>query len=87
VPPVAPRGLRLALVLAAFAVLVVAAPARADGDPASDVLYFGTVFLPYSVPVGKIERQRLESVVAAARRAGFPIKVALIAKPDDLGGP
>jgi hypothetical protein len=76
-------GLLFALVLALAA--VVQGIARADGDPASDFLYFGTAFFPYSSPVGKVEQGRLNGVVAAARRAGYPIKVAVIAQKSDLG--
>jgi hypothetical protein len=74
-------GLLAALVL----VLSLPSAAHADGDPASDVLYFGTVFFPYSTPVGQVERDRLKEVVDKARRAGYPIKVAVIAGKPDLG--
>ena len=57
--------------------------ARADGDPASDVLLGQDVFLPYS-PVSPAVQQRLYAV-AAARRAGYPIKIALIGAATDLG--
>ncbi len=58
--------------------------ARADGDPASDVLLGQDVFLPYS-PVSPAVQQHLYTVTAAARRAGYPLKVALISATTDLG--
>lgn len=58
--------------------------ARADGDPASDVLYFQDVFLPYVKPSADAAKQ-LASTVAAANKAGFRIKVAVIASEQDLG--
>jgi hypothetical protein len=74
--------------LAALAVVVtlIAAPAAvlADGDPASDVLLGQDVFLPYS-PVSPGAQRQLYGVTAAARHAGYPLKVALIAARSDLG--
>lgn len=62
-----------------------AANAAADGDPASDVLLGESVFYPYSPPVSASLQRTLNGVAAAAKSAGFPIKVALIASPVDLG--
>ena len=61
------------------------ASARADGDPASDTLIAQSVFYPYSTSVPAVARRSLASAVAAAARAGAPVKVALIAHPSDLG--
>jgi hypothetical protein len=63
---------------------VVPGSARGDGDPASDVLLGQDVFLPYS-PVSPAVQQRLYAVTAAARRSGYPLKVALISATTDLG--
>lgn len=63
----------------------VAPQARADGDPASDVLYSTRVFYSWDKPPSASAQQRLNGVVAAATRAGYPIRVALIASPGDLG--
>jgi hypothetical protein len=73
--------------LAAAVLLVTLAPAsaRADGDPASDVLLGQNVFYPYSPAVSSGLQKTLNAETAAARRAHFPIKVALIASPVDLG--
>jgi len=75
-----------AVALAALAVtLAFAGPVLADGDPASDVLLGENVFYPYSPPVSAANQKILNAATAAAARAGFPIKVALIASPVDLG--
>ncbi len=58
--------------------------AHADGDPASDVLLSQDVFLPYS-GISAGPQRRLFEICAAAQRAGYPVKVALIASRADLG--
>ena len=73
----------LAAILAATA--LIPASALADGDPASDVLLGENVFYPYTPPVSAALQKTLNTETAAARRAHFPIKVALIASPADLG--
>jgi hypothetical protein len=72
--------------LAVAALVIAAAPgtALADGDPASDVLLGQNVFLPYS-PISQTIQRRLYSVCDAAQRAGYPIRIALIAARTDLG--
>jgi Flp pilus assembly protein protease CpaA len=69
------------------AVRPMAAPSRAlaDGDPASDMLLGENVFYPYSPPVARTLQSTLNDETASARRAGLPIKVAIIASPIDLG--
>lgn len=79
-----------AALLAAFVAAVVGGGllprfAAADGDPASDVLLGQSVFYPYSPPVSASLQRELGGVTAAAKRAGFLIKVALIGSPVDLG--
>jgi hypothetical protein len=59
--------------------------ARADGDPASDVLLGENVFYPYSPPVSTSLQKTLNAETAAAAKSHFPIKVALIGSPVDLG--
>jgi hypothetical protein len=61
------------------------AAALADGDPASDVLLGENVFYPFSPTVSSRLQAELNAETAAASRAHFPIKVALIASPADLG--
>jgi hypothetical protein len=78
-------GVKTPLVLAAAVALLAPAAARADGDPASDVLLGQDVFVTYSVPVPKAKSRELEALVAVAGRSGLKVKVALIATPADLG--
>jgi hypothetical protein len=61
------------------------AGARADGDPASDVLASQAVFLPQDGGLSPEQEARLAAVVTAARRAGYPVRVAIVASPTDLG--
>jgi hypothetical protein len=77
--------MRRVLVIVLAALLIVPALAIADGDPASDVLLGENVFYPYSPPVTRSIQKNLNAITLAARRAGFPIKVALIQSPVDLG--
>jgi hypothetical protein len=76
------RLLAVGLVAVAFSGL--AATARADGDPASDVLYFQDVFFPYTAPSADLASQ-LTSAVTASNRAGIRLKVAIVATEQDLG--
>ena len=75
----------LVVIVAALAALSASPVARADGDPASDVLYTQWVFLPFEAPIPKPVAARLQQVVQSARSAGYPIKVAIIDIPADLG--
>jgi hypothetical protein len=74
------------LVLALLLTGVCAPLALADADPASDVLISQSVFYPYSPPPSNALQSALNAETTAAGRAHFPIKVALIASPMDLGG-
>jgi hypothetical protein len=78
--------------LIAVAVAVVAAgfaaadSARANGDPASDVLLFGDVFVtPATSDLSAAEFLQLTKTVKEAKTSGFRIKVALIGEASDLG--
>jgi hypothetical protein len=77
--------LGVAVVLLAAAAALAAPRALADGDPASDVLLTRSVFVPYGAPVSPAVVSQLETVVARARKAGYPIKVAIVRVPYDLG--
>ncbi len=80
------RLLALATVSTAlFAATLVAPVARADGDPASDVLLSQDVFLPQGQTTPAELADRLNTLTREAGQAGSPIKVALIAAPTDLG--
>jgi hypothetical protein len=59
--------------------------ARADADPASDMLYTGDVFLPYE-HVSPDVAADLRDAVGSARARGKRLKVSVIATNRDLGG-
>ena len=74
----------LAVLLVALAWAVAAPAARADGDPASDVLLYQHAFFPYASPSSGAKAELL-GAVAAAKRAGFTVRVAVIQSKQDLG--
>jgi hypothetical protein len=73
------------LAAAAAAALVLAPLALADGDPASDYLIAQSTFLPLNTEFHKSRADELTSLLAASKKAGFPLKVAVIASKYDLG--
>jgi hypothetical protein len=77
------RG-HLAVVLVAVLWAAAAPAALADGDPASDVLLYQQTFFPYSAPSSAAKAELL-GAVAAAKRAGFGVRVAVIQSRQDLG--
>jgi len=79
------RPLRLIALVAAFALLVFPAAASADGDPASDVLLSQDVFFPYAPKTTSRLRDALTGLLQRTRKSGYPMKVALIESPGDLG--
>lgn len=76
---------RVAALGAALALLALPAVARANGDPASDYLLVQRLFLPFTAKIDQTEVKRLDAVLTAADRANFPIRVAVILSPSDLG--
>lgn len=72
-------------VLVALAALLLPGAARANGDPASDVLLTDQVFLPFEAPISDSAKNDLRNTVAEANKRGFKIRVALIAFTSDLG--
>jgi hypothetical protein len=79
------RNLAAAMMLALLLLGLTGGGARADGDPASDVLLGENVFYPYSPPVTTAIQKALNAEAAAAAKDRFPLKVALIGSPVDLG--
>jgi hypothetical protein len=77
------RLLFCSLCVATVGALAVPA-ARADGDPASDTLLYGNVFLPYGV-ASSGAATALKQQVASVYAAGNRVKVAVVASKDDLG--
>jgi hypothetical protein len=61
------------------------APARADGDPASDVLATQALFLPQDAGATPAQRAQLSALLQTAAQRGYPIRVALVASRGDLG--
>ncbi|HTX32662.1 MAG TPA: redoxin domain-containing protein [Solirubrobacteraceae bacterium] len=59
--------------------------ARADGDPGSDVLVNQTLFVAGDAGVSIHQQEQLGSLLQSAARSKFPIRVAVIAAPQDLG--
>jgi hypothetical protein len=78
---------RLAFLVAAILLAVAMLPSGAfgDADPASDMLLIQNVFYPYMPQVSQPLQRILNAETAAAAKAKFPIKVALIASKIDLG--
>jgi len=72
-----------AFVVAAFAI----APglARADGDPASDVLLGQDAFVPSDSGFSGQQQAELARLLRAAAHAGAPIRLAVIPSEYDLG--
>ena len=79
------RGTASALFAAALLLLLGSTQARADGDPASDYLIELALFLPADANVPAPDRRTLGAVLRQAAQRGFPIRVAVIWRPDDLG--
>jgi hypothetical protein len=75
----------LPVIAVAAAVALSPAAALADGDPASDTLLLQDVFLPYAPGIPAPLARTITTLVQTTRRAGFPLKVAIIAVPGDLG--
>jgi hypothetical protein len=72
-------------VAGAFIATLTATEARANGDPASDLLLTQDVFSLPSAQTPEPEVDQLRALVQAAKARGFRIKVALIAGQADLG--
>jgi hypothetical protein len=80
------RSLCTVLILAVGCLCVVlAAVARADGDPASDVLATQSLFLPADAGVTFAHESQLNGALASATSSGLPMRVAIIATKADLG--
>jgi hypothetical protein len=80
-------GRKVAAVAAAVLIAAGAsAPAaRADGDPASDILLVSTVFLPQDAGIPPQQQAQLLALTKEARTAGVPVRVAIVSSKFDLG--
>jgi cytochrome oxidase Cu insertion factor (SCO1/SenC/PrrC family) len=72
-------------VFAVFAAGVLAPAARADGDPGSDVLVYQNLFVAADANISIPQQVELGNLLTSADQAGFPIRVAIISQPSDLG--
>jgi hypothetical protein len=77
--------LGIALLVAVTAVALFAGGAQANGDPASDVLPFSTVYFSIKDPSTSAAGRDLLKVTHAAATKKRPVRVALISQPSDLG--
>jgi hypothetical protein len=81
---------RLTLVLAVYAVFAlglasIAPTARADGDPASDVLLVKPLYTPVAQKISPPVLKQLQRTIRSADASGFKVRVALILDRSDLG--
>jgi cytochrome oxidase Cu insertion factor (SCO1/SenC/PrrC family) len=79
------RRALLVVLLALGALGALATTARADGDPGSDVLVYQNLFVAADANVSVQQQLELGNLLTSADNAGFPIRVAIVSQPDDLG--
>jgi hypothetical protein len=77
--------MRRTLLVSAAAALLAVPLARANGDPASDVLLTEPVYFPIDATLPDSDREALLKTVNAANERGYKIRVALIPFTSDLG--
>ena len=73
------------IVTVALAAGWVPGSARADGDPASDVLVTQALFQPWDAGLSTNQQAQLTALLGKAEHDGYPLRVALIASAADLG--
>jgi hypothetical protein len=76
---------RVAILAALVVFLCVPGAARANGDPASDFLLVQKLFLPFGAKADSDAVKQLNSLLDAAEKSSFPVRVAVILTPQDLG--
>ena len=76
---------RVAAVVAVVLALTAATGARANGDPASDVLLEQPVFSGSALDLESKPAAQLDALVRDSARRGYPINVAVISRLQDLG--
>ena len=79
------RLVLLAGLLAVLGMTPLTGVALGDGDPGSDVLVYQDLFVAGDAGMSVSEQAQLGSLLRAADTAGFPIRVAIISSPADLG--
>jgi len=73
------------LLLAAVLLLAAAPPARADGDPAGDILANQTVFYGSALDLRSKPAAQLPALLAESKAKGYEIRVAALSVMEDLG--
>jgi hypothetical protein len=87
VQTLADRSRAVAIAVLAVCVLLAAVhphAARADGDPASDVLLYQPIYFPYQ-PAPAAVKRRLTGLVRSANSQGYQVRVAIVQSRRDLG--
>ncbi len=80
------RHARIVLLLAVLIVVGAGVSmARADGDPGSDVLVYQDLFAGSAAGLTVQQQAQLGDLLKTAQASHFPIRVAIIAGPSDLG--
>jgi cytochrome oxidase Cu insertion factor (SCO1/SenC/PrrC family)/thiol-disulfide isomerase/thioredoxin len=79
------RAAAVALLVAALGMGAMAPTALGDGDPGSDVLVYQDLFVAGDAGMSIGQQSRLGALLQTAAKAGFPIRVAIISGPSDLG--
>ncbi|HEY0932105.1 MAG TPA: SCO family protein [Trebonia sp.] len=74
-----------AAALAACALGFLSSAAWADGDPGSDVLVYQNLFVAADATISVPQQIQLGNLLTAAGQDGFPVRVAVVSQPDDLG--
>src|SRR5246127_75265 len=75
----------LVLLLGVIAIGPMTGVALADGDPGSDVLVYQDLVVAADAGLSVSQQTQLSDLLKTATRAGFPIRVAIISGPSDLG--
>jgi cytochrome oxidase Cu insertion factor (SCO1/SenC/PrrC family) len=75
----------LVLVVVLLDAGVGASAARADGDPASDMLVSQDLYLPADAGVSANQQAQLTALLRRVKRSGVPVRVAVIPSAYDLG--
>src|SRR5580765_8404846 len=78
------RG-RLVAALAVLALTVSAGEARADGDPASDVVNAQPLYVSYSFPPPNPLVTQLGGLLDRSRNKGYEVRVVVLADQYDMG--
>ncbi|HWD76668.1 MAG TPA: redoxin domain-containing protein [Solirubrobacteraceae bacterium] len=79
------RATAVALLVAALAMAAMAGTALGDGDPGSDVLVYQDLFVAGDAGMSIGQQSRLGALLQTAAKAGFPVRIAIISGPSDLG--